>query len=625
MTCNSSTLLDAVIVRMPPRNKKEQGDSMNKVATAMAFMLWVVWTSAHADPLEITITIPYVPSHDSLKTTNVESLEASTYQNKITVGDVLNTNSSVQSIRSGPRGQTVSTFTRGTNSNHTLFMINGSPITDHSTTNGLFDAGNDAVTYATSIELYKGSQSTLFGPNAVGGAVNINTGIAFEDSAELTLGSNNTVGKGVTYANTLADGNFSIKAYQETSDGYSIAEGGDLDGYEFTTFNWDSQHFTDNGELTTTAVVRESNADLDASSSADDTDYTVNGKFYFLQTTYNSDLFSFVIDRNVHDREYNNTGEQDTYDSANNHLLLSHTNNLSKVDYTIGTDISQYSAKFTNEGSYNSSVDKSAENIAYFVNADLKVNDWILNTGVRLDTNSLHDDVSTYRIGVGYELNKGITAIAGHNTGFKAPTLYEMYGADNFGYTGNPNLEEERSNTTEVGLLARYASEDYALDSKFIVFSTEIDNMITYGNSTYSNADGKSTMQGWEFSNTQQMDDTKLKVGITSVHSQDSNNNELLRRPDMSANIGVEQDVSNKLTLWYDWNYYGEHKDLNPTTYATVLREEQHTTDIGFKYSISEDATLFGTVNNVGDLAYQRPMGYTQPGREYSVSVKYLF
>tara|TARA_B100001057_G_scaffold94174_1_gene90630 strand:+ start:9662 stop:11494 length:1833 start_codon:yes stop_codon:yes gene_type:complete len=610
---------------MPPRNKKEQGDSMNKVATVMATMLWVVWTSAHADPLDITITIPYVPSHDSLKTTNVESFEASTYKNKITVGDVLDTNSSVQSTRSGPRGQTVSTFTRGTNSNHTLFMINGSPITDHSTTNGLFDSGNDAVTYATSIELYKGSQSTLFGPNAVGGAVNINTGIAFEDSVELTLGSNNTVGKGVTYANTLADGNFSIKAYQETSDGYSIAEGGDLDGYEFTTFNWDSQHFTDNGELTTTAVVRESNADLDASSSADDTDYTVNGKFYFLQTTYNSDLFSFVIDRNVHDREYNNTGEQDTYDSATNHLLLSHTNNLSKIDYTIGTDVSQYSAKFTNEGSYNSSVDKSAENIAYFVNADLKVNDWILNTGARLDTNTLHDDVSTYRIGVGYELNKGITAIAGHNTGFKAPTLYEMYGADNYGYAGNPNLEEERSNTTEVGLLARYASEDYALDSKFIVFSTEIDNMITYGNSTYSNADGKSTMQGWELSNTQQMDETKLKVGITSVHSQDSNNNELLRRPDMSANIGVEQVVSNKLTLWYDWNYYGEHKDLNPTTYATVLREEQHTTDIGFKYSISEDATLFGTVNNVGDLAYQRPMGYTQPGREYSVSVKYLF
>lgn len=610
---------------MPPRNKKEQGDSMNKVTIAMATMLWVVWTSAHADPLEITITIPYVPSHDSLKTTNVESFEASTYKNKITVGDVLDTNASVQSTRSGPRGQTVSTFTRGTNSNHTLFMINGSPITDHSTTNGMFDSGNDAVTYATSIELYKGSQSTLFGPNAVGGAVNINTGIAFEDSAELTLGSNNTVGKGVTYANTLADGNFSIKAYQETSDGYSIAEGGDLDGYEFTTFNWDSQHFTDKGELTTTAVVRESNADLDASSSADDTDYTVNGKFYFLQTTYSSNLFNLVIDRNVHDREYNNTGEQDTYDSATNHLLLSHTNNLSKMDYTIGTDVSQYSAEFTNRGSYNSSVDKSAENIAYFVNADLKVNDWILNTGARLDTNSLHDDVSTYRVGVGYELNKGITAIAGHNTGFKAPTLYEMYGADNYGYAGNPNLEEERSNTTEVGLLAKYATEDYALDSKFVVFSTEIDNMITYGNSTYSNADGKSTMEGWELSNTQQMDDTKLKVGVTSVHSQDSNNNELLRRPDMSANIGVEQDVSNKLTLWYDWNYYGEHKDLNPTTYATVLREEQHTTDIGFRYAISEDATVFGTVNNVGDIAYQRPMGYSQPGREYSVSVKYLF
>ena len=598
---------------------------MNKVTTAMATMLWILWMSAHADPLKITITIPYVPSHDSLKTTNVESFEASAYKNKITVGDVLDNNSSVQSTRSGPRGQTVSTFTRGTNSNHTLFMINGSPITDHSTTNGMFDSGNDAVTYATSIDLYKGSQSTLFGPNAVGGAVNINTGIAFEDSAEVTLGSNNTVGKGVTYTNTLADGNFSIKAYQETSDGYSIAEGGDLDGYEFTSFNWDSHHFTNKGELTTTAVIRESNADLDASSSSDDTDYVVNGKFYFLQTTYSTNMFNLVIDRNVHDREYNNTGEQDTYDSATNHLMLSHTNNLSNIDYTIGTDISQYSAKFTNRGSYNSSVDKAAENIAYFVNADLKVNDWILNTGARLDTNSLHDDVSTYRIGVGYELNKGITAIAGYNTGFKAPTLYEMYGADNYGYTGNPNLEEERSQTSEVGLLARYASDKFMSDSKFVVFSTEIDNMITYGNSTYNNADGVSTMQGWELSNTQQMDDTKLQVGITSVHSQDSNNNELLRRPDMSVNIGVEHDVSNKLTLWYDWNYYGEHKDLNPSTYATVLRQEQHTTDVGLSYELSEDATVFGTINNVTDLTYQRPMGYSQPGREYSVSVKYNF
>ena len=259
------------------------------------------------------------------------------------------------------------------------------------------------------------------------------------------------------------------------------------------------------------------------------------------------------------------------------------------------------------------------------MNAELKVSDWILNSGLRLDTNSLHKDVTTYRLGVGYELGAGMTAIAGHNTGFKAPTLYEMYGADNYGYSGNPNLEEERSQTSEVGLLARYADEEFMLDSKFVVFSTEIDNMITYGNSTYSNADGRSTMQGWEFQNTQQMMDTKIKVGVTSVHSQDANDSELLRRPDLSANIGIEHDVNNKLTLWYDWNYYGEHKDLNPTTYATVLREEQHTTDVGVKYQLSANSTITGTVNNITDLEYSRPMGYTQPGREYSVSVKYLF
>ena len=503
-------------------------------------------------------------------------------------------------------------------------MINGSPVTDHSTANGLFDAGVDSVTYADSVDLYKGSQSTLWGPNAVGGAINVNTGIAVEDSIELTVASNNTIGTGITYASTLANGNYSIKVHQQSADGYSIVQGGDADGYDYQTVNLDTEQFFSHGNLATTVVLRQSGADLDGYG-VDDTDYTADSKFYFVQARYSNPLFDFVIDRNVHGREYVNGSELDTYDSETNHAKLSHTNSLGAVEYTVGTDVSMYSAQFENRGSYNSSVDKSADAVGYFINADYKISDWIFNTGARLDTNTLHDDVATYRFGTGYEINKNIMLIAGANTGFRAPTLYEMYGADNFGYTGNPNLEEERAQTYEVGMVSQYKDEWGSMDSKFVIFSTEINNMIEYANSTYTNTSGKSTMQGWELHNTQQYDDTTINFSITSVHAQDSSNTQLTRRPQYSASIGAEHDVTDKLSLWYDWNYYGQHKDIHPSTFATVDREEQHYTDVGFAYKINNDMTMLGTVNNVTDLTYERPMGYSQPGREFSLTIKYLF
>jgi outer membrane receptor for ferrienterochelin and colicin len=109
------------------------------------------------------------------------------------------------------------------------------------------------------------------------------------------------------------------------------------------------------------------------------------------------------------------------------------------------------------------------------------------------------------------------------------------------------------------------------------------------------------------------------------VHAQDSSNTQLTRRPQYSATIGMEHDITEKLTLWYDWNYYGQHKDIHPSTFATVDREEQHYTDVGFAYKINNDITMLGTVNNVTDLTYERPMGYSQPGREFSLTIKYLF
>jgi vitamin B12 transporter len=57
--------------------------------------------------------------------------------------DILKFVPSVNITQSGSKGQQASVFMNGTGSNHTLVMINGVPINDQSTTQGLHDFGVD--------------------------------------------------------------------------------------------------------------------------------------------------------------------------------------------------------------------------------------------------------------------------------------------------------------------------------------------------------------------------------------------------------------------------------------------------------------------------------------------------
>ena len=75
-----------------------------------------------------------------------------------------------------------SLFTRGSESNHTLVMINGIAINDQSVTDGLHDFGQDFIQNIDVIEIYKGSNGAHFGPSAIAGAINFITAIDYTNS-----------------------------------------------------------------------------------------------------------------------------------------------------------------------------------------------------------------------------------------------------------------------------------------------------------------------------------------------------------------------------------------------------------------------------------------------------------
>ena len=72
-------------------------------------------------------------------------------------------------------GANQSLFIRGANSNQSVVMIDGVPVSDPSTPNNAIDLSELSLSDIDHIEIVRGSHSTLYGSSAIGGVVNIIT------------------------------------------------------------------------------------------------------------------------------------------------------------------------------------------------------------------------------------------------------------------------------------------------------------------------------------------------------------------------------------------------------------------------------------------------------------------
>ena len=121
---------------------------------------------------------------------------------------------------------------RGSESNHTLILLNGIAINDQSVTNGMAEFGQDFVQTVQQIEVYKGSNGAHFGPDAIGGAINFVTDVDYTTSYSVNGFSlkNNSIDYNTT---KITDNgwhlNFKGAANQSKTDS-AIAKGHEDDG-----------------------------------------------------------------------------------------------------------------------------------------------------------------------------------------------------------------------------------------------------------------------------------------------------------------------------------------------------------------------------------------------------------
>ena len=552
-------------------------------------------------------------------------------QNFTDVKDVLNYVGMIDVVQSGPRGQQTSVFTRGTNSNHTLVLLNGIPINDSSGENGAYDFGQDFLHNLTAIEVYRGPAAAHFGPDAIGGAVNLITAIDYQN--KMTLGSATRGGDIAGNYYTERNGwKFNVKGGLHKSESQSALAGSntDQDGVENKSFAVNvEKNINDNWTFTSNTFGRNTYALLDGHSSSQQVGYNADNTMFAQQFGFNrtaNKQKSFItLHTHAYDRQYESPGDEiDNYKANAYTLRAEHqTEQSDQFSWGVGTEFKTDSAEFQNRGSYASQVDADYNTTGLYGNLGYKFTDTITGSFyVRTDKNSVVGSNDSVKVGLQKnnvlpKLNLRTTYSIGH----KAPSLYELFGADNWGYQGNRSLGSEESKSVEL-------AADYQLDTNSMLtislFESNITNLIEYSGNTYVNSTGTTNQSGVELSFSNFSDTGSVRLFATSLSSEKSDGSAQLRRPETSMGANITRNINDDVKVVANYKFTGEHFDTHNSNWSTISMPETHLLDIGLKRDFG-GYELGINVFNVLDQDYQRPHGFAQDGRNFGITFKKKF
>ena len=552
-------------------------------------LLLLIPFTARAE-LEITIYAFRTSNDLAYKTYSYDVIEPKEIEN----------NPSLNIVQSGPEGQMSSTFLRGTNSNHTLITLNGIAIKDHSTPGGTDDISQHSFLGVDRVEVIKGAMGSVYGPNSIGGTINMITSPNADNSIGASVGSNNTLTQNIKVGDIIGNTLIDFRVENKTSDGISVVDGNENDEYKNRNYIFQTESYLDNSYILKSNIIETHNkSDLDKST--DYTDYTADWQFnnYYL-SLQNKDE-EYTINHTKHDRVYDDKGTKDTYLNDTTTLLAKKTLHHENKSHTVGTEYEYSDIEFnTNISGYESEVNKNRTNNGYFYSLDQTHDSGVQShVGVRYDTPNTFNDQLTYRLGLE---NNGVRL--SYATGYKAPTVYEMYGKDNYGFLGNSSLVPEESKTYELGY--RWEKGD------IVFFKTEIDNMLTYLNNTYVNDNKKSDRHGVELSLTNEIGPVNINNNTVFVIAEDGNGNEIVRKPKWTNHTDLQ---------YGNWslgiNYYGSHLDIDNTTYKKIKMKDVITADLFYKVN-KGSLTMYAGIDNITDVDYERPDGYNQLDRTFT-------
>ncbi|MCM0034884.1 MAG: TonB-dependent receptor [Burkholderiaceae bacterium] len=566
-----------------------------------------------------------------------------------TLSDALIREHSIEGVNLGGP-QTVSTINiRGTNSNQSLVLIDGMRV--NNATNGLPPLNAIPLNSIERIEIVRGTSSSLYGADAIGGVVNIIT----RSDTERPFSAYANAGVG-TYASTQYDAGFS-----GAKDGWSYSLFGgygqsagfnatkrsnyyqnpDKDSYYRSNIGGALGYTWKPGQtLTLQTYQSQVNGSYDAGapyfgdrgiqtlSNNILTSRNVISSFWTstLRAGFSTDLYKTInVDAS---QNFYNTPDGKQHFKTNqsqyvwqNDLTFSPTQIVSLAYERLEQSVDGALVNNISPGVVN------YQQTARFTNSLLAIyrGTWgpqSVQASVRNDNNSQFGNVTTGSLSYGLELTPRWKASIGANTGFRAPNFNELYWPVTPFFVGNPLLQPERSQNLEAGL--KYTTDNTQLG--LTLYRNNINNLILNEPSIPSDVYSPYTPRNI---------DRALITGVTLTGSQRIGRNTLVRGSvdwsnPRNANTGelLPQRAQRVFKMAVDQNL-GRAK-LSGEFFVTSQRRDALTSDTlgGFglmnlvgSYPLTDNTDIQVRWNNVFAKQYTLVQGYATPGSNVFVNL----
>ncbi|HEU4778299.1 MAG TPA: TonB-dependent receptor [Steroidobacteraceae bacterium] len=548
------------------------------------------------------------------------------------VSELLQTHAGLEIARNGGPGQTTSLFTRGTESNHTVVLVDGVRINPG--TIGGAALQNIAPESLERIEVVKGPRSSLYGTDAIGGVVQLFTRGAAKDggSAGASFGSNNTqqMFGDIALAGEQARGGFG-GSYAE-SDGMPTFVNDDLDrGYRNVTGRASFEY-----DVTDALTLR-----ARGWHTAGRTEYSSqtfsNPPYAAASQDFENSVYSFEGDY----RRENGFGIRATLSHALDDIeQLQAGFGPDEFDYArtartnvdVQLDLASIGAHAISFGLQRSDENTRAQSFGTVFDEDTLVTQAFVQD--QFDIGRLSSRLAlghvdhetfggelTWNAEFGAAFGPGTRVTLSGGTAFRAPDS-----TDRFGYGGNPALEPEVSQQMELSVRQKLGDRHQLSLS---AFDNRIEDLIDYVIIDFNTFEGqnqnveRARIKGVELGYHFASEGWRARAELTLQDPRDETNDQrLLRRSRESLMLAVNRDVG-AFDVGVDIAAFGDRKDFGFPTNVTL--DSYALVNATLRYRMNGAITLQGRFENIFDEEYAYAQGYRTEGPSYTIGVRYSF
>ncbi len=544
--------------------------------------------------------------------------------------DVLQFAPGVNVVRSGPAGSITQLFLRGSNTGHTLFLIDGVKV--NSPTTGAYDlsAIQLAADQIERVEVVRGPQSSLYGSQAVGGVINVITrsgagpgtwGIE-ADGGSFGTGRVHTWGMGEVGAVSLIGG----VSYLDSS-GFSSANeaNGNLepDGHRNLSYNGRADYRSSSG-----VVVRGFLRGFDTELEFDGFDFqdgpvdallnvqTSRENIYGGAIGWQQDRFSSRVELSSSDADLATDTPEDFFtrfeldstirevDWQNDVVLPGNQRLVAGLEYRReGADSVSFSE--FGRGGFEEKVDV----IGIYIQDRVRIGNLAGVSGaVRYEDHSAFGGKWTGRATATVDASDLVRVHGSVGTGFKAPTLNDLY----FPGFSNPDLMPEESIGADVGieLLVPAARSHFGA----VFFYNDIRDLIEFDfvASRPENL-GNVMSAGAEINGEYVAGAFTLAGNYTYTDATPEGSDEqLIRRPRHQGSVRVTVRPTEPLRLWAEVRAKGESFDNGVGGRERL--DGFGIVNLAVDYRLVDQVVLRARVDNLFDTAYEEVLGFGTAG-----------